>query len=477
MTSTPDLLAAIERAAARDPDRRALVPPAACGRDPLSYRALVDRVREAAAALRGAGVRPGERIGVLAPDSDRLVVALLAIQTAGGVAVLLDPTLGPAERRAQLVAGRPARLVTAGVHARPAGMLAHDLEGLRTRRDVAVEPAPGRAPALVAFTSGTAGRPRAVVLSRGGLAHQIAALSPAVGVREGEATFLSLLGPHHLFELVCGLLAPLATGATVVLAESALPHEILEQAGRERVTHSCVVPALARLLAAGEPCAAAPGWTWLCGGAALDARLELALERRGRGVLAGYGLSEFSPVVSTNRPDARRRGSVGLPLADVDARVIGGELEVRGPSTMLGYLDEPEASRAAFTVDGWLRTGDLATIDPDGFLRVAGRAGDLVVLANGKKVHPDEVEPCLRATGRFRDVCALGLPSDRGAELTAVVVPAAPLSERDAAREVARLTSRLAPWKRPTRVVLRDAPLPRTATWKVRRPALAREIA
>jgi long-chain acyl-CoA synthetase len=142
---------------------------------------------------------------------------------------------------------------------------------------------------------------------------------------------------------------------------------------------------------------------------------------------------------------------------------------------MRGYVDRPDLTAAVIDADGWLHTGDLGHVDGDGFVYVTGRAKDLIVLGGGKKVYPDEVEQVLAASPDFADVCVLGIKARQGHdEVCAVVVPAtAPAADDDPESEIARMLSGVAAFKRPTRVVVRREPIPRTTTRKAKRAALA----
>jgi len=214
------------------------------------------------------------------------------------------------------------------------------------------------------------------------------------------------------------------------------------------------------------------------GGAALDVDVARGFERMGLRIFEGYGLSETSPVIATNTPAAYRVGSVGRPLPGVEVRISAdGEIQTRGPHVMRGYLDRPDLTAAVLDADGWLRTGDLGRVDDDGFLHVTGRAKDVIVLGGGKKVYPDEVEQVLAQSPRFAEVCVLGVAARHGnEEVCAVVVPAA-ADEVDADAAVQAALESLAAFKRPTRVVVRREPIPRTTTRKAKRAVLARWVA
>jgi long-chain acyl-CoA synthetase len=226
------------------------------------------------------------------------------------------------------------------------------------------------------------------------------------------------------------------------------------------------------------------------GGAPLDLDVAEYFVRIGISVYQGYGLTETSPIVAMNAPGANRLGSVGRPLPDVEVRIDTdvvapsgeGAVLVRGPNVMLGYHRDPEATRATIDDDGWLDTGDLGHSDADGFLWITGRSKNVIVLANGKNVQPEEVEHVLEQSSLVREVCVLGRAAtgglaDGSEEVHAVVVPT---DDAKASRtgeelqalmqaEVHSLTERLATYKHPRTITVWTHELPKTATRKVRR--------
>ena len=220
------------------------------------------------------------------------------------------------------------------------------------------------------------------------------------------------------------------------------------------------------------------------GGARLDETTEDRLETLGWTVLSGYGLAETASLFTGNRPEARKRGSAGRPLAsgeiriaDADERGIG-EIELRGPSVTAGYLHNPEADRTGFTPDGWFRTGDLGYVDRDGFLFVTGRAKEVLVLAGGEKVNPEDLERIYGAVPQIREIAVL----EAGGALVALVRPdPAKLREigstnlRDGVRVMLAQTARQLPsYERLSGFALTDQPLPRTRLGKYRRFLLPR---
>jgi malonyl-CoA/methylmalonyl-CoA synthetase len=202
------------------------------------------------------------------------------------------------------------------------------------------------------------------------------------------------------------------------------------------------------------------------GSAPLPAELHRALsERAGQRVLERYGMTETAMNVSNPYDGERRPGSVGLPLPGVELRLSdGGEIELRGPNVFRGYWEREEAAAESFTADGWFRTGDLGTLDDDGYLRIEGRSKELII-TGGFNVYPREVEDVLRAHPGVADAAVAGLPDPEWGETVAAWVVAAE-EELEPAELTAFAAERLAAFKRPRKVtVVTD--LPRNALGKV----------
>lgn len=388
--------------------------------------------------------------------------------------------------------------------------------------------------AVIVYTSGTSGRPKGVMISVRNLLHQVRNLGQVVKVDAGTV-FLSVLPMNHLLELTCGFLSVLHEGGNIVYCPSPLPQDILDAMKARRVTEMIAVPLFLRMLrdgilrkarAAGREqallrliaCArhlplglrrrlfpqvhAAFGGRlkgFVCGGSALDPEVGRFFEGLGVRVYAGYGLTETSPVVSCNTPAHRKPGTVGRPLPGVEVRIrrpegaegLGipegmGEVMTRGPHVMLGYFNRPDLTREAIDMEGWFATGDLGTVDSDGFLRITGRLKTLIVLPGGKKVQPEELEEALAVRSEVGEACAFGRvcpegPNQGNEEVTLAVVPSAALKERlpvgwenalleavDAAMQA------LSPYKRPSKVLVSADPLPKTVSRKIRRAETAR---
>ena len=379
--------------------------------------------------------------------------------------------------------------------------------------------------ALIIYTSGTTGAPKGVEISFANVNAQLEDLTFAINKilpMNKKTTMLSILPMNHLFEMTVGFSTFLSFGHTVYYTTSLKPNDIASVMQEKGVEFMLVVPAFLKLLKAGieKKINAMPvltkfifnimfhlarfmnykmrrklfkkihegfgGRFWGCisGGAPLDPEVGKFFERLGIRVYQGYGLSETSPVVSVNWDRPGIMASVGKPLPHFEARTdeTTGELLLRGPSIMKGYHNQPEMTAEVIDEEGWLHTGDIAKIDSYGHVFITGRIKNMIVLQGGKKVFPEEVEAIIETSNYVAEVCVLGTVREFGAkdgteEVTAVIVPKKEMydnySEDDIERmiklEVKSLSEHLAPYKRPTTVIINKEPLPRTTTMKVKR--------
>ncbi|MBI2940298.1 MAG: AMP-binding protein [Chloroflexi bacterium] len=414
-----------------------------------SYDALGQSADRMAVHLLRQGLRPGDRVLIRAPNSPYWVMALLGCLRAGIVAVPIDPR-SPLEFLRAVQSQTEARLIVCGRFQPDPGLpvphcFVDDLDAIvQESVESPLWPAVGEETlAEIVYTSGTTGTPKGVMLTHRNLSANLSALN-SVLPREPWLRFLSLLPLSHMLEQQVGLLVPLARGGQVVYLETLKPTAILEALTRESILAVVAVPRLLQVLReqlqrdigripGGTPLfhlldSLAPhvpfplrrllfwpihhrlGGRWkylISGGAALEPDLERAWERLGFVVLQGYGLTEASPVVACNLPDAHRIGSVGRPLPEVAVRIApDGEVLVRGPNVTPGYYCNPEATATAFT-DGWLRTGDLGHFDADGHLYIAGRKREVIVTPAGVNVFPEDVEHALNQQPGVRDSCVV----------------------------------------------------------------------
>jgi acyl-CoA synthetase (AMP-forming)/AMP-acid ligase II len=342
----------------------------------------------------------------------------------------------------------------------------------------APQPAAAEPVAALVYTTGTTGRPKGVMLSHRNLLFVASVSSRLRGVTPGDLAY-GVLPISHVYGLASVLLGTLYAGACLRLAPRFTPQAMLDAIVKEGLSIVQGVPAMyARLLelCRGVPAPLAPLSSKLrfayAGGSPLDPTLKAEVEHLlGLPLHNGYGLTEAAPTVSQTRLDAPRADtSVGHAIPGVEVRIDGaggepGKLWVRGPNVMQGYYRDPAGTAAVLGADGWLDTGDLARRTADGALFIAGRSKELII-RSGFKVYPLEVETVLNAHPAVTQSAVVGraLP-DGNEEVVAFVQPAAG-SVLTAADMEDWACARLAPYKRPARIVFMDS-LPAAASGKV----------
>jgi long-chain acyl-CoA synthetase len=303
--------------------------------------------------------------------------------------------------------------------------------------------------AVLMFTSGTAGAPRAAMLSHGNLRSNLDQVQDADGARRDPGDVaLAVLPLFHIFGLNAVLGGSLLAGSTVVLVDHFDAEEVLRHVADHRVTSLAGPPTMWAALAATEGAAPEVVATVVraaSGAAALGPDTRRAVrERLGLDLAEGYGLTETSPVVATGVGGEAPDGSVGRPVPGVEVRIVdadgedtfigdAGEILVRGPNVFRGYWNDPEATRAVLTDDGWLHTGDIGFADEDGFLFLSDRAKDLVIVS-GFNVFPAEVEEVLAEHPAVREAAVVGVANQRTGEAVkafVVLEPGASVTAED----------------------------------------------
>jgi long-chain acyl-CoA synthetase len=456
----------LDAAARRAPDRAALL----WDGGSLAGKKLERRAGGFARSLDERGVRPGDRIALCIGNRSTFVVALWGGLKIGATVVPLNPLLTP-EERSRVLAHLGPRLVVDAVGEEEA-----DWPGVPTADSAA----------LILYTSGSTGQPKGAVLSHEALAFSSRSWAEPVMALRFEDRVLATLPFSHSYGLNGALLAPLWAGATVVLLERFSPEDALAAIARHRVT---VFPGVAtmfrRLLDSPRLRGADLSSLRLALSGAAPCPWELAREwqeRTGVRILRGYGMTElFRPISylagdSTDVPDAIGRPVPGVEVraVDEDGRAVPagevGELWIRSPAAMDGYLDDPEETRAVLE-DAWFKTGDLVSIAPDGFVRIAGRKRELI-LRGGYSVFPVEVEAALLTHPAVAEAAVIGVAD---AELGEEVVAFATLHAGSSARPeqlIAHCKERLAGYKYPRRIVIVDQ-LPKGPTGKILKSRLA----
>jgi O-succinylbenzoic acid--CoA ligase len=399
--------------------------------------------------LSGVGVAPGELLAVDMPPG----AAWLDVVSwcwAEGVAFLpLHHRLTDREKRAIVDLARPAVVL--------------DRSGGSTWF---ADPGPVHDDVgLVVATSGTAGATRLVELSRRAVSAAVTGSTQALrraaeSEKDLAAPWVCCLSPAHIGGLLVLLRGVL--GGAAVLVQDRFDVDRFTKGTPDGACASLVPSMLRSLVESGVDLARFG--TLLIGGDAVDPRLADAALSRGARIVATYGLTETCGGVVHD----------GMPIADTEIRLDTHEhaIEVRGPTVMDGYRADPAATGAAFTVDGWLRTGDVGRLDDDGRLRVEGRVDDLI-RAGAEKVWPQEVEAALRDHRKISDVAVAGRPdTEWGRRVVAFVVPRSPDDPPSLAELRAHTAERIAGFKAPRELVLVES-LPRTASGKLRRGELA----
>ncbi|MCZ2839372.1 long-chain-fatty-acid--CoA ligase [Modestobacter sp. VKM Ac-2985] len=520
----PDLLTS---AAQRFPDRPALEFFGAT----TSYAELRDAVARAATVLRDLGVRPGDRVALVLPNCPQHVVAFNAVLRLGAVVVEHNPLYTPEELGSQFRDHGAAVAVVWNVVAPVVQeldvpelreVLAVDLSRAlplvkrlalrlpvpkaRATRAAMTKPAPGttswdavvaEAPpldeahpgpahedvALLQYTGGTTGSPKAAVLTHRNLVANVTqSLAWVPQLRAGEEVLYGVLPMFHAYGVLLCLAAAVRLGAVLVLFPRFDVDQVLAAAKKRPPTFFPGVPPMyQRLAAAAEERGVDLSGTRVAISGAMPLPLKTAqLWERVTGglVVEGYGMTEASPIVIGNPVGPTRRpGTVGLPFPSTRMRVVDpedptvdrapgerGELLVQGPQVFSGYWNRPEETAAVLLPGGWLRTGDVVEVDDDGFVRIVDRIKELII-TGGFNVYPSEVEEVLKAVDGITDAAVVGLPGTNGEDVVAAVVLEGEL-DLDAVRESIRAS--LAGYKVPRRIVAVED-LPRSQIGKVLR--------
>ena len=459
----------------------------------LTYGALDGALADCARAMRDSGVQGGDRVVVVAENSALLVVAFLAAMRLRAWCVPVNARITGAELDAILADAGPrlvlftaeasdeARAHAARLGAVPGAPVLGRALTLLAEPGARAEPlrdTPGQQVAALVYTSGSTGTPKGVMLSHESLLFNARITARARGFGPDDEIVLAL-PCTHIMALSTALLAGLAAGARVRLQARFTADGMLDALAAGGTVMTGVPPMFQQMLRALDQRGAgftAPRLRMIgSGGAPLDPALKAQVEARfGVTLNNGYGLTEAGPgVASTVFGPVRRDGSIGYVYPDCAVRIDApsadgvGELLFRGPGVMLGYYRNPRATAAALTEDGFLRTGDLARIDPDGALHLVGRSKELII-RSGFNVYPPEVEAALMACPGVQQAAVIGRSVPGNEEVLAFVTTD---GSTDATTIASQLRDRLAPYKRPQHVTVVPA-MPLTGAGKIRKPAL-----
>jgi long-chain acyl-CoA synthetase len=486
-----ELLTATAR---RHPERPALK----LDDEQLTYSQLDDLTARAAGLLRDRGVGPGDRVGIMLPNVLDFPVAYYGVLRAGGVVIPMNVLLkarevafylGDPEARLLFAWHEFERDARAGAEQAGADVVVVDPGAFRPSL-AEVEPLAEVVPrddddtAVILYTSGTTGTPKGAELTHASLRRNVEVVREVYGLDEHGVT-LGALPLFHSFGQTCSLNVTVSAGACLTLIPRFDAGKALDIIERHRVTLFQGVPTMYSAMLhhpAGDRADTSSLITCVSGGASLPVEVLRGFEDRfGCKVLEGYGLSETSPVASTNLPDRERKaGSIGVPIAGVEMRLVDrdgndvapgevGEIVIRGHNVMKGYWNRPEATEEVMR-DGWFHTGDLATMDDEGYFFIVDRKKDMII-RGGYNVYPREIEEVLYEHPAVREAAVVGVPH---AELGEEVGAAVSLKEEaDATADELRafVKERVAAYKYPRHLWLVDE-LPKGPTGKV----LKREV-
>ena len=475
------------------------------------YSELWEASGQVAAFLLRQGIAKGDRVVIWAPNRPEWVLALFGCLRLGAIAVPFDIRSAPEFVAAVLGQTEPKFAFVsqftpenAEIEALP-HLNIEDLEDVLAgdyaeppRVEVAADDI-----AEIMFTSGTTGAPKGVILTHGNIISNVVAGCREV-MPQPHWRLLSLLPLSHMLEQTVGHLAVLFGGGRIVYPVSRQPSILVRTMQENGITSIVLVPqALELFMNAIERqaeltgkkeqlakflriAARLPVWARrklfgqvhrrfggklqfvMCGGARLEPALAEKWEALGVMVLQGYGTTEAAPIIACNSFQYKKLDALGKVLPGQEVRIASdGEIHTRGPNVTPGYWNQPEITEASFE-DGWYKTGDLGYIDEDGFLYFKGRKKDLIVLANGQNVYPEDIEPLLQNHGAVEDAVVVGMPSPNGGEDVHAVMITSDGSEGGPV--IAEVNSQLAAHQQIRGFsIWPDEEFPRTHTLKVKK--------
>jgi oxalate---CoA ligase len=503
-TPTPEALSALLN--------RSQAPALIVGEDgqTLTYAELADRIEVLAGRLAAAGVHRGDRVALVMPNGPEYIQLFLAITLVGAAAAPLNPAythgefvfyltdiapkliIVPASRPAAAISAAEERSLTVltvqpGNSGHPGndGPPALFLSDYEVDSKAGFEPGQPDDVAVVLHTSGTTSRPKQVPLLQRNLMATVRAIGEHYQLGPGDVSFC-VMPLFHVHGLVASTLATLGSGGSVLVPRRFTPQRFWRQAREHGATWLSAGPTLHQMILDAADDGGAPStlrFARSCSSALSPALLERAEAAYGVPVLEAYGMTEASHQMASNPlpPAARVPGSVGVPagseigIADKDGTLLPegstGEVVIRGPGVMTGYVANPTATAEAFYGD-WFRTGDLGVLR-DGYLYLEGRIKELII-RGGENISPVEIEQVLLAHPAVRDAVCFGIGDDKYGELVGAAVTLA--SEADATQLTEHCRQHLAPFKVPSSITIMDQ-IPRTATGKVQRRRVAAVVA
>ena len=501
----------------------------------LSFQGLGTLSKRLASYLISIGIDRGDRVSILSESIPEWGAGLFASVLSGATTIPIDIKLTEWEMATILKDGQPKVLLVSSAFLELGLKLKQDVESIEhvvilnesSNRDYpSIYSIPEDAKhykwrhrglnttAFIIYTSGTTGMPKGVEISFKNVVAQVKALGECfdLGIQD---KFLSILPMNHLFELTVGFLTFLCKGTSIYYSKSLKPKDLFHVMQEKQITFMIVVPAFLKLMRTSLeaelkqkfiPCHRLRKLMFkdinkkfggkfkgfLSGGAPLDISVANFFDRLGLTIFEGYGLSEASPVVSVNRKGAYKLGSIGKPIPGVIVKLDPetSELMVKGDNVMKGYYKRPDLTVEAIDKNGWLHTGDIAQIDKKGYIYITGRIKNMIVLDGGKKVFPEDLEAVYEKNPKFADVCVFGGKYNDGQksgteDIFVAVYPTDDFKaafpdkkdlKREVRKEIKEMSQQVSHYKRPKNIIVVDKPFPRTATSKIKRKEVKKEL-
>ncbi len=473
--------------------------------DTLTAPALRERIERLAGGLAERGYGAGRTVALMAPNVPDYVTVFHGVAWAGGTLTTINPTYTAHEVRRQLQDSEARLLVVAEAFAETAreavrdtgveavavigtgDLTLEDLMGEAQREQAPIDPATHVV--VVPYSSGTTGLPKGVMLTHRNLVANVMQCHVALGIEAGETT-VAFLPFFHIYGMTAVMNGYLSAGGALVTLPRFDLEAFLRLVADHDVSRLFLVPPVVLALAKHplvEQYDTSSVEQIVCGAAPLGGELgEACATRLGAVMTQAYGMTELSPVSHATPRDAPRAGASGLTVPNSESRVVDpetgrdlgpgeeGELWVRGPNVMAGYLGNEAATRETLTEDGWLRTGDLCVIDADGYMFVRERVKELIKV-KGFQVAPAELEAELVGHEGIRDAAVLGRADAEAGEVPVGFVVRAEGADLDEDGVRAYLAERLSPYKQLREVRFVDE-IPKSASGKILRRVLRERL-
>jgi len=482
----------VMRRAADHPDRPAMID-GPSGRT-YTFAQLDDAIARLAGGLQARGFGPGETMAIMAPNIPEYAIVFLAVATCGGTITTVNPTYGAEEVRFQLNDAGATLVITVPMFAETAreamaGSPADELVVIGEESFDALFGEPGtqvpidvhESVVVLPYSSGTTGLPKGVMLTHHNLVANLAQSDSILTYGDGEVA-LAVLPFFHIYGMQVLMNGLLSNGVTVVSMPRFQMEEGLELIQKHKVTQFFAVPPIVLGLAkspAVDDYDISSLRKVFCGAAPLGADLaEEASTRIGAAVVQGYGMTELSPISHATVGSDSKPGSNGVTAPNTECRIVDpdgndqgvdaeGELWIRGPQVMKGYLNNAEATAATIDNDGWLHTGDVARFDADGHMYIVDRVKELIKF-KGFQVPPAELEALIVTHPAVADVAVIGVPDVEAGELPKAFVVLKPGEEASVEDIQAFVAGHVASYKHIRLVEFTDE-IPTSASGKILR--------